>query len=150
METARTEVPVVLLVEDNADDVLLIRRALRRAGLAIDLHLAADGQAAVDYLAALSEAAARPRPALMLLDLKLPLRSGHEVLAWMRARGEFATLPVVVLTSSTEDADIQQAYRAGANSYLGKPVSSEALEQLLQVLSLYWLKTNVVAPLESR
>lgn len=138
----------VLLVEDNLDDVLLTRRAFRKAGIPSALQVASDGDEAVAYLAgegAFADRQAHPLPALMLLDWKLPRRSGREVLQWVRGQGRFATLPVVVLTSSREQEDIEQAYSAGANSYIQKPVLFEKLAELSERLHTYWLLTNVAS-----
>jgi CheY-like chemotaxis protein len=135
-------VETILLVEDNPDDVLLIRRAFKKAGLGHSLQVATHGEEAVDYLCGEGEFGDRdqhPFPALVLLDLQLPRRSGHEVLAWLRAQEELRRLPVVVLTSSREPRDINRAYDLGANSYLVKPVSFDALLEMVQVLERFWM-----------
>jgi CheY-like chemotaxis protein len=132
----------ILLVEDNPDDVLLLKRAFKKAGLPHALQIASHGEEAVDYLAGDGRYADRdkhPFPALMLLDLQLPRRSGHEVLEWLRAQDDLRRLPVVVLTSSREPNDINRAYDLGANSYLVKPVSFDALLEMVQVLERYWI-----------
>ena len=132
----------ILLVEDNPDDVLLLKRAFKKAGLPHSLQIASHGEEAVDYLAGDGRYADRdkhPFPALMLLDLQLPRRSGHEVLEWLRAQDDLRRLPVVVLTSSREPNDINRAYDLGANSYLVKPVSFDALLEMVQVLERYWI-----------
>jgi CheY-like chemotaxis protein len=134
----------VLLVEDNRDDALLIGRAFRKAGLAPPAHVE-DGEAAVAYLAQAAtdgDRAPSPLPALVLLDLKLPRKSGLEVLAWLREHDTLRRLPVVVLTSSREAPDVRRAYDLGANSYLVKPVDARALLQLVETLGLYWLTLN--------
>jgi CheY-like chemotaxis protein len=135
--------PQVLLVEDNCDDALLIRRAFRKAGLASPAHVV-NGDAAVAYLsqAAEGDQASTQLPGLVLLDLKLPRKSGLEVLAWLREHETLRRLPVVVLTSSREAPDVRRAYDLGANSYLVKPVGFEALRQLVEALGLYWLSLN--------
>lgn len=138
--------PTVLLVEDSVDDVLLVRRALNKAGLAVRLEVAADGDAALACLGADTSDRERLAPDLILLDLKLPRRSGLDVLRWIRSRAELAATPVVVLTSSAEHEDIQGAYAAGANSYLQKPVAFQGLVQLLTALDLYWFRHNLTAP----
>lgn len=141
--------PVILLVEDNPDDVLLTRRAIKKAGMHVSLAVVSDGDAAVAYLegtGAYADRRAFPLPELVLLDLKLPRRSGLEVLRWMRGHPVVAMVPVVVLTSSAEDADIRQAYERGANSYLQKPVAFNELVRMLGVLSLYWFDINLAAP----
>lgn len=141
--------PSILLVEDNPDDVLLTRRALKKANLQTLLMVATDGDEAVAYLEGTGPYADRqvyPLPALILLDLKLPRRSGLEVLQWIRARPTFSTTPVVVLTSSTQKEDIRQAYERGANSYVQKPVAFNELVKLLGTLSVYWFDINLTAP----
>ena len=135
---------VILLVEDNPDDVFLIERAFRRASLVGPIHVA-DGEAAVEYLSGSGPYADRtrhPLPSLMVLDLKLPRKSGLEVLAWLRQQPILARLPVVVLTSSAENADINRAYDLGVNSYLVKPVSPDALQEMVRTLGLYWAGLN--------
>ena len=137
--------PTILLVEDEPGDVLLIRRAYRRANLASPLQVVGDGEAAVAYLAGQDAYADRrqyPLPALVLLDLKLPRKSGLEVLAWLRAQPALKRLPVVVLTSSRERGDVDRAYELGANSYLVKPVGFDTLQEMIQTLGLYWLVLN--------
>jgi CheY-like chemotaxis protein len=141
--------PVLLLVEDNPDDVLLARRAVKKAALPVSMQVVEDGDEAVAYLEGsgrFGDRVGHPLPALVLLDLKLPKRPGLEVLRWVRSRPELDTTPVVVLTSSGEDEDIQKAYALGANSYLQKPVAFNGLVQLLGVLDLYWFKNNLTVP----
>lgn len=144
-----TGLPVILLVEDNPDDVLLVRRAVKKAALAVALQVVEDGDEAVAYLGGsgrYGERARHPLPDLVLLDLKLPKRSGLEVLRWVRSQSALDTTPVVVLTSSGEDEDVQRAYALGANSYLQKPVAFNGLVHLLGVLDLYWFRNNLTVP----
>src|ERR1041385_9209783 len=103
----------VLLVEDSADDVLLMQRAFRKASLINPLNVVTDGEQAIDYLAGNGQYSDRgkyPLPVLVLLDIKLPRRSGHEVLAWLKQHPGLKRVPVVMLTSSNETADINRAY----------------------------------------
>jgi CheY-like chemotaxis protein len=135
----------MLLVEDNTDDVMLIRRVVNKAGIHNPLHVVNDGDAAVAYLSGGNGYGDRERfpiPAVVLLDLKLPRRSGLEVLAWVREHPQLSPLPVVVLTSSTESSDLKHAYELGANSYLRKPVHSEELLKMMQMVATYWLNMN--------
>ena len=135
----------ILLVEDNPDDVLLLKRAFRRANIANSIQVLEDGEAAVRYLSGQGTYADRqryPLPILMLLDLKLPRCSGHEVLAWLRQQPGLKRLPVVVLTSSQQDIDIDRAYDLGANSYLVKPLGFDALIEMARNLNVYWLTLN--------
>ena len=132
----------VLLVEDDPNDVLLIQRAFRRANLAHVIQTVEDGEEAVAYLSGKPPYADRDRytlPTLMLLDLKLPRKSGLEVLHWVRQQDGLKRLPVVVLTSSRETADVNRAYDLGANSYLVKPVAFESLLEMVKALNLYWM-----------
>lgn len=135
----------ILLVEDNADDVLFIRRAIERSGIRVPVGVVRDGDAAVRYLGGEGEFSDRglhPVPTLVLLDLKLPRRSGLEVLEWMRGGGLTRSMIVVVLTSSREKTDVECAYAAGANSYLVKPISPGSLNELVKTMGLYWLQCN--------
>lgn len=137
--------PANLLVEDDPNDVLLIQRAFRKANLGNPVHVVRDGDEAVAYLAGsggYADRALHPYPVLVLLDLKLPRKSGHEVLQWPRGQEELRRTPVVVLTSSRESIDVDRAYDLGANSYLVKPVSAGALFEMVQALKRYWLILN--------
>jgi CheY-like chemotaxis protein len=139
-------VAVILLVEDDPNDVLLTRRAFAKAGVSASLSVVEDGDAAVDYLAGTGPYADRtqyPLPTIVLLDLKLPRRSGLEVLTWIRQQSPLKRIPVVVLTSSRESVDVNRAYDQGANSYLVKPVSFEELAKLMHALNVYWDGWNV-------
>jgi len=135
----------ILLVEDSPDDALLIQRAFRKANLANPVELVRDGEDAVTYLSGAAPYEDRerfPLPVFMLLDLKLPRRSGLEVLAWVREQPALRRLPVVVLTSSRESVDVNRAYDLGVNSYLTKPVGFEALIEMVKNVNLYWLVLN--------
>lgn len=137
-----THFGAILLVEDEPVDVLTIRRALEKAQIGNALQVVGDGDAAVAYLASeppYADRAAHPFPVVMLLDLKLPRRSGLEVLAWLRAQPVLKRLPVIVLTSSREDEDVNRAYELGANSYLVKPVELQALVEMMRAVRSYWL-----------
>ena len=140
-----TGVLPILLVEDSPDDALLIQRAFRKANLANPVQLVRDGEEAVAYLSGATPYEDRgrfPLPVFMLLDLKLPRRSGLEVLAWVRQESVIRRLPVVVLTSSRESVDVNRAYDLGVNSYLTKPVGFEALMEMVKNVNLYWLVLN--------
>jgi CheY-like chemotaxis protein len=135
----------VLLVEDNVDDYLLVRRAFEKLGLGQPLWRVEDGEAAIRYLEGKGEYADRsiyPLPVLVLLDLKLPGLSGFDVLKWIRSQQVIRRIPVVVLTSSCDLRDINRAYELGANSYLKKPVSPADVEGMIAALGLYWLRWN--------
>jgi CheY-like chemotaxis protein len=136
----------ILLVEDDPNDILLTQRAFRKANLAhASLQIVSDGDSAVFYLSGEGKYSDRdryPLPVLILLDLKLPRLSGHEILSWLRQQPSLKRLPVIMLTSSKENMDINQAYDLGANSYLVKPVGLTALVEVVQTLNLYWLLLN--------
>lgn len=135
----------ILLVEDDPADVFRIQRAFRKTNLASSLEVVTDGEKAIDYLSGQEVYQDRdryPLPSLMLLDLKLPRRSGFEVLSWLRNESDIKHLPVVVLTSSDQQVDIERAYSLGANSYLTKPPAPNALLEMVQVVGLYWLCFN--------
>lgn len=141
MTTNRT----ILLVEDNEDDVFLMKRALKGARVINPLYVVEDGQEAVDYLGGTGKFADRenyPLPAVVFLDLKLPYISGHDVLAWIRGRKDLDSLVVIVLTSSNESSDLSRCYALGANSYVVKPPTPEQLEELAKAFKWYWLEYN--------
>ena len=135
----------LLLVEDNEDDAFLMKRSLKTAGIEQPLFLVEDGQQAIDYLAGRGPYADRaryPLPAFIFLDLKLPFKSGHEVLAWIRNQPRLTEVIVVVLTSSNQPSDLEEAYRLGANSYVVKPPATEQLVRLALAFKHYWLDFN--------
>ena len=121
----------ILLVEDNPADILLIQRAFRQADLShISLQIVRDGDAAVLYLSGEREYLDReryPLPILILLDLKLPRRSGHEVLEWLRQQPDLKRLPVIMLTAKAQDRDVLEGYKTGADMYLTKPFNPAEL-----------------------
>lgn len=135
----------LLLIEDNEDDVFLMKRALQSARIINPLHVVEDGQEALDYLGGAGKFADRdqyPLPAVVFLDLKLPFISGHDVLAWIRKQKNFESLVVIVLTSSNEASDLSRCYSLGANSYLVKPPTPEQLDDLAKAFKWYWLEYN--------
>ena len=135
----------ILLVEDSEDDVFLMKRALKEAGIKNPLFAVEDGEQAIAYLSGtgpFTDRAEHPLPKLLFLDLKLPLKSGHEVLAWIRKQELLKPLVVVVLTSSDEPSDVTRAYQLGANSYLVKPPTSEQLLDMARAFKWYWLDYN--------
>jgi two-component system response regulator len=133
----------ILLVEDNPNDVELTLRAFDKHKLANLIHVARDGQEALDYLFGGSdENADYARPKVILLDLKLPKVDGLEVLRELRASDSFHNIPVVVLTSSREERDIVESYDLGVNSYIVKPIEFDKFVETVQTLGLYWLLLN--------
>lgn len=141
----RPEDRSILLVEDNADEAMLFRRAFRRAAAGRHLQVVNDGERALAYLSGEGEYADRgqfPLPSLLLLDLKMPRKSGFEVLEWLRGQPGLRRLPVVVLTASRQSTDINRAYELGVNSYVVKPVDFTDLEDLVRHVDLYWMKVS--------
>ena len=141
------DLSTVVLVEDNPDDAELIRHAFIKAGVTNPLVTVDDGDKALDYLHGRSiyaDRAAFPLPGLFLLDLKLPRRSGFEVLQSIRAHFPTRNIPVVVFTSSNQVKDIERAYELGANSYLVKPVGRDTLITMIRSLDAFWFKMNKV------
>ena len=132
---------VILIAEDDENDVFLIKRALHQAQFDNPLQVVSTGQDAISYLKGESPYVPRekfPIPGLVLLDLKMPLKNGFEVLSWIRQHTEFNSLPVVVLTPSQESADVNRAYALGANSYLVKPASFVSLVEMINRLKEYF------------
>ncbi len=139
----------ILLVEDNIDDIELTRRAFHRIDNENQIDVATDGAEALDYLFRRGKHAERPEgflPDLILLDLRLPRLDGIEVLRAIRADARTRLLPVVVLTSSTEEIDLINCYNEGANSYLRKPVDFSRMLDLVKSLQEYWLELNEPPP----
>ena len=135
----------ILLVDDNPDDVTFTLRAFKQNNMANKIVVAVDGEQALQML--LPEDAAQPfHPALVLLDLKLPKVGGLEVLRRIRADPRTQSLPIVVLTTSSEDADIASSYRLGANSFVRKPVVFSEFLSAANILGVYWLLVNQPAP----
>ena len=140
---------MILLVEDNPDDEELTLRALKQAKIANEIVVARDGREALDFV--YGEGGHRGRslermPAVILLDLKLPKVSGLEVLERLRADPRSRLIPVVILTSSSEDEDMLESYKLGANSYVRKPVEFGGFAQAVAQLGLYWMLLNQPPP----
>lgn len=126
--------PTILVVEDDDDDVFALKWTLKRTGVPATLQIVRDGLKAVSYLAGTGDFADRrqfPLPDLILLDLKLPFRSGHEILAWLAGQDRLRDIPVIVLSGSDESTDRDRALEMGATGYLVKPPSEQALAELL-------------------
>lgn len=137
--------PVILLVEDNSSDEELTLRALRKGNIANEVVVVRDGAAALDYLFARGAHAGRDPgalPQVVLLDLNLPKLGGLEVLRAIREDERTKLLPVVILTSSSEDRDVRGGYSHGANSYIVKPVDFTQFSEAVKQLGLYWLVLN--------
>lgn len=144
--TASPQQPI-LLVEDSPEEYEATVRALKKAGLANPLYRCEDGDQALDYLfrrGTYTDPATAPRPGIILLDLNLPGTDGREVLTEIKADEDLRTIPVIVLTTSTDERDIDLCYRQGANSYVKKPVDLEGFLRAIQRLRDYWFEVVIL------
>ena len=140
---------MLLLVEDDPADAVLIQRSIQKVGIPAQVVHLKDGDEAVAYLSA--ERSKSSLPWLILMDLKLPRRSGLEVLQWIREqKSDVSRVPVIMLSSSHHTVDIQRAYQYGVNSYLVKPETSDALLSMMTVLKTYWFYNNQNPQIVSR
>lgn len=129
----------ILLVEDNPGDVRLTQEAFKDGMLRNNLHVAMDGEQALDFLYRRGQFLDAPRPDLILLDLNLPKMNGREVLAAIKQDVDLKQIPVVVLTTSQDEADITESYRQFASSYIVKPVSMDKFLKVVSSFKQYWL-----------
>jgi len=139
----------ILLVEDNPDDEMLVLLALKNSQIMNEIAVVHNGEEALDYLFGMGPYSARDvtlQPQVILLDLKLPKVSGLEVLEHLRADARTRLIPVVILTSSTEDEDVIAGYRLGANSFLRKPMDFEHFSKAVEQMGLYWMMINEAPP----
>ena len=142
----------ILLVEDDPNDVELALLALRKNKLANRIHVARDGEEALDYLLCRGSHSGRnpdDQPKLILLDLKLPKVSGLEVLKEIKSDPRTRPVPVVVMTSSSEQRDMLEGYQLGVNSYIQKPIDFDQFQQIIGDLGYYWLVVNHSLPAEA-
>ena len=130
----------ILIVEDRATDLDLTKRAFARRRLLNPIQVARDGEEALAYIARWE--AGEPVPVFILLDLRLPKINGLEVLRQLRNHPKFFTIPVIILTTSAEDKDIEEAYRLGCNSYIVKPVEFNKFMEVASQLEVYWCALN--------
>ncbi|HTA31545.1 MAG TPA: response regulator [Candidatus Cybelea sp.] len=131
----------VLLVEDDLNDIFLVKRAFKRANLSNPLQVVTDGVEAVQYLIGegrYTDRRAYPMPHLIVMDLKMPRKSGLEVLEWLKKDGIMKRIPVVIVSSCDNPVDINRAYELGANAYMVKPVNFQSVEHLFQSIIHYW------------
>jgi two-component system, chemotaxis family, response regulator Rcp1 len=133
----------ILLVEDSPADILLTREAFKNNKIINEIHVAEDGIQAMDFLYRRGKHASAPRPDLILLDLNLPRKNGREVLAEIKSDPDLRAIPVVVLTTSSNDEDILKAYNLNANCYVVKPVGFENFMKAMQSIRHFWF--SVVA-----
>ena len=144
-KTAPRRKRTLLLVDDNADDILLMRRSLERTKLPVTLHDVQNGVECMNFLRRVGRYADAPRPDLILLVLNMPIMGGREVLAEIVKEDELRALPVVVLTTSDHEQDRFEMYRLRCSSYVRKPVDSEEFEAMVKQLCDYWFRLVVPA-----
>ena len=145
MMTEATKQATILVVEDDPDDRLFAKDAFEETGLPADVRFAEDGVEMFDYLSRrgkFSDPVNSPRPDIILLDLRMPRKSGHEALAELRAIPAYRLIPVVVLTTSELEEDVLRSYELGANSYVVKPTTFSGLVDTLKHLSQFWLRMD--------
>jgi CheY-like chemotaxis protein len=141
----------ILLVEDSPEDFEATERAFRRSGLKNPIYRCADGDEALDYLyrrGAYADPASAPRPGIILLDLNLPGTDGREVLETVKRDDSFKQIPVIVLTTSSDERDVQACYSAGANSYIQKPVDLDGFMKAIEHLNGYWFEVVILPRVE--
>jgi CheY-like chemotaxis protein len=136
----------ILVVEDNRGDALLAREAFREAGAEADLNVVTDGAQAIAYLRGEPPFEDSRRPDLILLDLKLPVKDGHEVLREVKSDPFLRGIPIVVLTTSAAEHDVREAYELHANSYLRKPVTFDEFVRLARTIADFWLDAAHLPP----
>jgi CheY-like chemotaxis protein len=137
----------ILLVEDSPEDYEATRRALNKSGLKNPLYRCADGDEALDYLfrrGDYQDVGKSPRPGIILLDLNLPGTDGREVLSEIKKDEGLKQIPVIVLTTSTDDRDVEACYRAGANSYIQKPVDMDGFIKAIERLNDFWFEVVIL------
>ena len=131
----------ILLVEDDPNDVWLVKHAFQSANISNPLRIVNDGQEAIDYIkgnGAYSDRGAFPLPKLVLLDLKMPRLNGFDVIGWMRRHYPWKLTPIIILSSSALPQDVNRAYELGANAYMVKPADYRALERLFRTIADFW------------
>jgi CheY-like chemotaxis protein len=131
----------VLLVEDDLDDIFMVQRAFKKAHIPNPLQIVTDGEQATSFLQGEGKYADRhlhPLPQLIVMDLKMPRKSGFEMLEWIKNDSHLRRIPVVIVSSSDEPSDINRAYELGANAYMVKPMDFRAVENLFQSITRYW------------
>jgi len=134
----------ILLVEDSPEDFETTQRAFRRSGLKNPILRCADGDEALDFLFHRGSHADAPRPGVILLDLNLPGTDGREVLSEIKANDDLKQIPVIVLTTSADERDVQACYQAGASSYIQKPVDVEGFMRAIERLNDYWFEVVIL------
>ena len=141
LQNTRVDPFTILMVEDDAGEVLFLQKAFKKTGAGIAAQFVVNGEEAIDYLSGegrFDDRASFPEPQLVIMDLNMPRKDGFEVLEWFRNMEEGALVPVIVLTSSDLESDIRHAYNLGANSYFLKPSSDEDFCSMIKVVYDYW------------
>jgi CheY-like chemotaxis protein len=149
VQSSSLDSKLILLIEDNIDDERLTLRALRRNNIMNEVVVACDGQEAIDYLFGSGSFTGRDMtvmPAVVILDLKLPRLSGLEVLKRIRANEQTRRIPVVVLTASEDQTQVEASYALGANSYIHKPTDPGEFSEMILQVAMYWLLLNRTMP----
>lgn len=144
---------VILMADDDEDDVLLTRKALRQGKLLNELYCVGDGEELMDYLlrqGAYTDAAKAPRPGVILLDLNMPKKDGREALKEIKANPDLNDIPIVVFTTSKAEEDIYRTYKLGVNSFITKPVTFERLIEVMQMIGKYWFEIVTLPPEEGK
>jgi CheY-like chemotaxis protein len=137
--------PLILLVEDDDNDVIFLKRAFAKAEISNPLEIVLDGQEAIDYLSGAGKYANRaqfPMPGLVLLDLKMPRKNGMDVLQWVRSQNHLRKLPIIMLTSSVHPEEVNLAYEMGANAFVSKPPGAPERTELARLIKGFWLTMN--------
>jgi len=140
---------VILMADDDDDDILLTQKALKKGKLLNTLYSVKDGEDLLDYLlhrGAYTDAAKAPRPGIILLDLNMPKKDGREALREIKSHDELKGIPIVVFTTSKAEEDIYRSYKLGVNSFISKPVTFEALIEVMQMLGKYWFEIVTLPP----
>jgi len=131
----------ILIVDDDPADAEIIQELLEECATAVEIHVVHDGIDALEYLHSCAHVSASGLPDLILLDLNMPRKDGREVLQEIRATEQLLHLPVIILTTSQEEDEIEQAYRLGANCYVSKPAAMADFERLVNAIELFWMQT---------
>ena len=141
----------ILVMEDDENDALLLKRALKRLNVPNPVHIVSDGEEGIAYITGQGKYADRaqfPFPGFIITDLKMPRRSGLDVLSWLSDHEEYRVIPTLVLTSSKEETDVAKAYGFGANSYMVKPTDFQDLEKIMRLIHDYWAICEKPGPRE--
>lgn len=135
----------ILLAEDDENDAFFVKRAFTAARVSNPLVIVNDGQQAIDYLSGndpYTDRSKHPLPGLLILDLKMPYKTGHEVLQWLKDQPKLCRLPTIIWSSSLSLSDIDLAYQLGANAFITKPSSMEDTSELVTLIKRFWLDLN--------